>query len=43
MRALIWALNAAYKRLLKTDKASNPVIDTLELGRFLYPEFKITG
>lgn len=21
-------------------KASNPVLDTLELGRFLYPEFK---
>ncbi|MGG3572130.1 PolC-type DNA polymerase III [Bacillus gobiensis] len=33
-------LNVAYKKLLKTDKAANPVIDTLELGRFLYPEFK---
>lgn len=33
-------LNVAYKRLLKTDKAKNPVIDTLELARFLYPEFK---
>ncbi len=25
---------------LKTEKAKNPVIDTLELARFLYPEFK---
>ncbi|BBA76235.1 PolC-type DNA polymerase III [Bacillus velezensis] len=33
-------LNVAYKRLLKTEKAKNPVIDTLELARFLYPEFK---
>ncbi|MGE0910056.1 PolC-type DNA polymerase III [Bacillus atrophaeus] len=33
-------LNVAYKRLLKVEKAQNPVIDTLELGRFLYPEFK---
>ena len=33
-------INVAYKRLLKTEKAQNPVIDTLELGRFLYPEFK---
>lgn len=33
-------LNVAYKELLKTEKAANPVIDTLELGRFLYPEFK---
>ena len=33
-------LNVAYKKLLEVDKAKNPVIDTLELGRFLYPEFK---
>ncbi|MBL3629015.1 exonuclease domain-containing protein, partial [Bacillus sp. RHF6] len=33
-------LNVAYKRLLEVEKAKNPVIDTLELGRFLYPEFK---
>ncbi|MBD1380048.1 PolC-type DNA polymerase III [Metabacillus arenae] len=33
-------LNVGYKKLLRADKASNPVIDTLELGRFLYPEFK---
>ncbi|MEC2076943.1 PolC-type DNA polymerase III [Metabacillus fastidiosus] len=33
-------LNVGYKNLLKTGKAENPVIDTLELGRFLYPELK---
>ncbi|SPT96380.1 DNA polymerase III subunit alpha, Gram-positive type [Bacillus spizizenii] len=33
-------LNVAYKKLLEVEKAKNPVIDTLELGRFLYPEFK---
>ncbi|MCL1630849.1 PolC-type DNA polymerase III [Sporolactobacillus sp. CPB3-1] len=32
-------LNTAYQRL-GYDKADNPVIDTLELGRLLYPEFK---
>ncbi|WP_010630920.1 PolC-type DNA polymerase III [Sporolactobacillus vineae] len=32
-------LNAGYKKL-GFDEAANPVIDTLELGRFLYPEFK---
>ncbi|MCO7125961.1 PolC-type DNA polymerase III [Sporolactobacillus shoreicorticis] len=32
-------LNTAYQKL-GHDKAANPVIDTLELGRFLYPEFK---
>lgn len=33
-------LNVGYKQLLGTGKAVNPVIDTLELGRFLYPEMK---
>ncbi|MFY4773921.1 PolC-type DNA polymerase III [Metabacillus sp. RGM 3146] len=33
-------LNDGYKNQLQTSKASNPVIDTLELGRFLYPEMK---
>ncbi|WP_411335000.1 PolC-type DNA polymerase III [Metabacillus indicus] len=33
-------LNVGYKKLLGTGKAANPVIDTLELGRFLYPEMK---
>ncbi|MGG3889101.1 PolC-type DNA polymerase III [Metabacillus fastidiosus] len=33
-------LNVGYKNLLKIGKAENPVIDTLELGRFLYPELK---
>ena len=33
-------INVAYKRLLNSEKVQNPVIDTLELGRFLYPEFK---
>ena len=32
-------LNVGYKKL-GYPKAENPVIDTLELGRFLYPEFK---
>ncbi|MCI1857925.1 MAG: PolC-type DNA polymerase III [Sporolactobacillus sp.] len=32
-------LNAGYRRL-GHEKETNPVIDTLELGRFLYPEFK---
>ncbi|KLI03122.1 PolC-type DNA polymerase III [Sporolactobacillus inulinus] len=32
-------LNTAYQKL-GYEKADNPVIDTLELGRFLYPEFK---
>ncbi|MEH6940468.1 PolC-type DNA polymerase III, partial [Bacillus sp. JJ722] len=32
-------LNVGYKKI-GFDKASNPVIDTLELGRFLYPELK---
>ncbi len=32
-------LNIGYKQMGQS-KASNPVIDTLELGRFLYPEFK---
>ncbi|MET1247858.1 PolC-type DNA polymerase III [Sporolactobacillus sp. STCC-11] len=32
-------LNTAYQKL-GYGKAENPVIDTLELGRFLYPEFK---
>ncbi|MCD7033745.1 PolC-type DNA polymerase III [Metabacillus sp. GX 13764] len=33
-------LNDGYKNLLQEPKAANPVIDTLELGRFLYPELK---
>ncbi|PLR69784.1 PolC-type DNA polymerase III [Bacillus sp. UMB0893] len=33
-------LNVGYKQLLGSGKAVNPVIDTLELGRFLYPEMK---
>ncbi|XQY93547.1 PolC-type DNA polymerase III [Metabacillus sp. HB246100] len=33
-------LNVGYKKLLGEEKAKNPVIDTLELGRFLYPELK---
>ncbi|TDL83300.1 PolC-type DNA polymerase III [Peribacillus frigoritolerans] len=33
-------LNVGYKQLLGAGKAANPVIDTLELGRFLYPELK---
>ena len=33
-------LNVGYKKLLGEEKAKNPVIDTLELGRFLYPEMK---
>ncbi|MDQ0230496.1 PolC-type DNA polymerase III [Metabacillus malikii] len=33
-------LNVGYKKHLKEEKAKNPVIDTLELGRFLYPELK---
>ncbi|WP_430696768.1 PolC-type DNA polymerase III [Metabacillus mangrovi] len=33
-------LNAGYTRLLGEEKASNPVIDTLELGRLLYPDLK---
>ncbi|MGD6816132.1 PolC-type DNA polymerase III [Metabacillus sp. 113a] len=33
-------LNAGYTRLLGEEKAANPVIDTLELGRFLYPDLK---
>ncbi|MBM7694851.1 DNA polymerase-3 subunit alpha (Gram-positive type) [Peribacillus deserti] len=32
-------LNVCYKKL-GFGKAANPVIDTLELGRFLYPEMK---
>ncbi|MBM7647093.1 DNA polymerase-3 subunit alpha (Gram-positive type) [Bacillus ectoiniformans] len=32
-------LNAGYQRY-GMDKAENPVIDTLELGRFLFPEMK---
>jgi DNA polymerase-3 subunit alpha (Gram-positive type) len=32
-------LNAGYKKI-GFEKAKNPVIDTLELGRFLYPEMK---
>ncbi|MGJ7913222.1 PolC-type DNA polymerase III, partial [Neobacillus sp. LXY-1] len=32
-------LNVGYKNI-GLDKAKNPVIDTLELGRFLYPELK---
>ncbi|MEH7094610.1 PolC-type DNA polymerase III [Neobacillus vireti] len=32
-------LNVAYKQI-GLEKAKNPVIDTLELGRFLYPEMK---
>jgi DNA polymerase III subunit alpha, Gram-positive type len=32
-------LNVGYKRM-GYEKVKNPVIDTLELGRFLYPEFK---
>jgi DNA polymerase III subunit alpha, Gram-positive type len=32
-------LNVGYKKI-GYDKAKNPVIDTLELGRFLYPELK---
>ncbi len=32
-------LNVGYKKI-GYDKATNPVIDTLELGRFLYPELK---
>lgn len=32
-------LNSGYKKM-GDDKAANPVIDTLELGRLLYPEFK---
>lgn len=32
-------LNVGYKKI-GCEKASNPVIDTLELGRFLYPELK---
>lgn len=32
-------LNAGYKKM-GHEKAKNPVIDTLELGRFLYPEMK---
>lgn len=33
-------LNVGYKRLLGEKKADNPVIDTLELARALYPELK---
>ncbi|UTR10832.1 PolC-type DNA polymerase III [Evansella sp. LMS18] len=32
-------INAAFKKI-GLEKAKNPVIDTLELGRFLYPQFK---
>ncbi|RFU61563.1 PolC-type DNA polymerase III [Peribacillus glennii] len=32
-------LNVGYKKI-GHPKAENPVIDTLELGRFLYPDFK---
>lgn len=32
-------LNVGYKKI-GMEKAKNPVIDTLELGRFLYPEMK---
>lgn len=32
-------LNVGYKKI-GFEKATNPVIDTLELGRFLYPELK---
>ncbi|ETI70335.1 DNA polymerase III PolC [Neobacillus vireti LMG 21834] len=32
-------LNVGYKKI-GLEKAANPVIDTLELGRFLYPEMK---
>lgn len=32
-------LNVGYKNI-GIEKANNPVIDTLELGRFLYPELK---
>lgn len=32
-------LNVGYQKI-GFDKANNPVIDTLELGRFLYPEMK---
>ncbi|WP_100487717.1 PolC-type DNA polymerase III [Sporolactobacillus pectinivorans] len=32
-------LNTGYKKM-GFERALNPVIDTLELGRFLYPEFK---
>lgn len=35
-------LNMSYKRH-NIPEASNPVIDTLELARFLYPEFKRFG
>jgi len=33
-------LNVGFKKHLGEEKAKNPVIDTLELGRFLYPELK---
>ncbi|MFC0271331.1 PolC-type DNA polymerase III [Metabacillus herbersteinensis] len=33
-------LNVGYKKQLSAPKAANPVIDTLELGRFLYPDMK---
>ncbi|WLR43509.1 PolC-type DNA polymerase III [Bacillus carboniphilus] len=33
-------LNAAYKKLLNEQKATNPVVDTLELARFLFPDMK---
>ena len=32
-------INTGYQKI-GLGKAENPVIDTLELGRFLYPEFK---
>lgn len=35
-------LNAGYNKI-GLEKVSNPVIDTLELARFLYPEFKSYG
>ncbi|AMB98826.1 DNA polymerase III subunit alpha [Aerococcus urinaehominis] len=35
-------INAAYRRH-GMDEADNPVIDTLELSRFLHPEFKTHG
>jgi DNA polymerase-3 subunit alpha (Gram-positive type) len=35
-------LNAGYKKM-GLDEVTNPVIDTLELARFLYPEFKSYG
>ena len=33
-------INAGYKKYLQVKKADNPVIDTLELARYLYPNLK---